>query len=179
MLATIANYDERISKGRYIESQILKNLNDRVQSRGVKFEEPTEREDIESKIDAWLINPSNKKYSVQVKYRETGDDIIFEVIKDTNRWLDGRDMLSVSQLYLFVNRQGKARLYWTDPIKTKAKELKEIAEKDLTTNPNETKWFGEGWELKKHPDHATGTDKLVAFFNPNLFPVIETWDNIL
>jgi hypothetical protein len=179
MLATIIDYEQRVKSGRHIEALILEAMRKRVEGRNVVFEEPTNQEDLYDKIDAWLINPIGKRYSVQIKYRESGDDIIFEVCKDIPSWSPGRDLLSVSQLYLFVDRDKTARLYWTAPIHADAQVLFEQAKKDLTEHPEKTQWFGEGYEMFRRPDRANGKDKLVAFFSPRRFAVIEQWNNLI
>lgn len=175
MLATITDYNERVANGRRIEKLIFEAMNARLRPRNNCLEEPTREEDKALKIDAWLVNPAKKRYSVQIKYRESGDDIIFECVKDTAQWLPGRDATSEAQLYLCVNRQGTARLYWTAPIKALAAQIVEVAKGE----PNETEWFGDGWELKRRKDHATGIEKLVAFISPSKMRAIEEWRQII
>lgn len=177
MLATITNYQDRIKQGKRVEHLILANM--RTRNPSIKFDEPTVNEDCNAKIDAWLVNPKGTRYSVQVKYRETGDDILFEVVKNTATWELGRDLQSVAQLYLVVNREGTARLFWTAPLKALAQKLMEQAKQDLTDNPNRVLWADKNFEMKHTTDHAHGNRKLVAFFNPRYFSVLGKWDNLL
>ena len=179
MLANIGDYDERVRQGKKIEWRILNNLRAKLKHRDVRLEDPTSSEDVQSKIDAWLGSPKSKRYSVQIKYRETGDDLIFEVVKNTATWTLGRDLRSVAQLYLVVDRGGTARLYWTAPIKVLAKKLMEEAKIDLTTEPSKIEWSGNGYEMKRTIDRAQGNSKIVAFFDPTRFDAIETWEGLI
>lgn len=179
MLATIQNYAERVKAGRAVESRIFHAWQAKLQSRGIKLELPTTTEDKKDKIDLWLINPKGKRFSVQVKYRESGDDIIFEIIKNVQNWTIGRDVASVAQLYFFVDRTGKGWLYWSKPLKELADHLTSEAQKSLETSPNQTEWDGQGYEMKRRMDPASGEQKLVAFISPRKFPSIETFEGII
>jgi len=140
---------------------------------------PTATEDKNDKIDLWLTNPKGKRYSVQVKYRESGDDIIFEVVKNIQKNLIGRDLASVAQLYFFVDRSGKGWLYWAKPIKELGEKLAADGLRDLANNPDQTNWVGQGYEMKRRSDHASGEQKLVAFISPRKFDPIETFEGII
>lgn len=179
MIATITDYNKRVEAGRKVESQIFNALRILLPKHGIKIEEPTAEEDRRSKIDAWLTTSEGKRFSLQIKYRESGDDIIFEVVKDISDWTPGRDLISVADLYLVVDREKTGRLFRTGPIKREATRLLEIAKQDLTTSPNKVIWIGSGYELRLTTDHAHGNTKLMAFFHPSKFEVIQKWNNII
>ena len=81
MLANITNYSDRISAGKRVEAEILNAL----RQKGYKIEDPTEQQDKYDKIDGWWVDKKNNKHGVQVKFRQSGDDILFELMKDLKR----------------------------------------------------------------------------------------------
>ena len=168
MLATITNYDQRIAAGKVKEKVIL----DTLRKHGFVIEEPTKEEDTEDKIDGWILE-NGQRNAVQVKFRESGDDIIFEVMKDLNRGTVGRDSVSKAHYYLVVDRHGTARLYLTAPIKKIAQQMIPIAQGLFGTR--KTEWKGIGWELKITTDRAHGNTKLMAYFNPGKFDCLGEW----
>ena len=179
MLATISDYAERIRQGKEIESQIIESWRTRLVPINFTLEAPTEQEDIQDKIDVWLINPLSRRFSVQVKYRETGDDLIFEAVKDLATWKDGRDYISKAELYFFIDRLKTGWLYKTQAIKDSVKLLREMVQKDLQENTGQTHWKAVGCDLKVTVDHANGNSKLMAFFVPTHFPVLMKFDKLI
>ena len=172
MLANIQNYSQRIHAGKQVEHRILASL----RKMGHKIENPTADEDKYDKIDGWWIDKHLKKYPVQVKFRQSGDDILFELIKDIDKKIEGRHMLSKAVLYLVADSSGKTRLLPTSQIKKKASELLNIALKDMDEQPFKTRWSGAGWQMNLQIDRAGGQRKLVAYFDPKLFTVFAVWD---
>lgn len=172
MLADLPS-DVRLQGGRGVEHKIL----DQLRQKGIKIEPPSSREDVIDKIDGWWIGrDGNKKFGLQVKFRQSGDDILFELIRDIDRKQLGRDMKGSAQLYLVADRSGHTRLYTTKPIKEKAQELIDTFQHEFGADPFRTKWYGNGWEMKVQVDRAEGHRKLVAYFSPNLFEPIAEWD---
>lgn len=71
MLATrFLDHRERVQIGRLREQQIVAALKSQ---HGLDLSPPTEAQDKEQKIDAFL-ETDGKKQAVQIKYRQTGDD---------------------------------------------------------------------------------------------------------
>lgn len=172
MLAGL-DYDQRVDVGKRVEKKIL----DALRAKGIKIEDPTSSQDMHDKIDGWWLGKDNKqKYPVQVKFRQSGNDILFEIIKDLDRNVAGRDLKSKSVLYLVADKNGKTRLFHTEPIKKKAQEILNIVEQDLGKDSRQSRWNGNGWEAKIQYDAAHGNRKLVAYFNPNSFNALATWD---
>jgi len=165
MLANIHNYGDRISAGKETEAKILNAL----RKMGQQISDPTPEEDKYKKIDGWWDLKGTKR-PVQVKFRETGDDILFELVKDIDRNIDGRDLISEADLYLVVNRE-----FLSKPIKEKAKEILAIVEKDRAQSPFKVNWWGTDWQVKLQIDRAHGQRKLVAYFKPELFNALATW----
>lgn len=172
MLANTSNYNDRIQAGKKVELNILNAL----RQKGIKIDPPTSHEDMVDKIDGWWIGKSDSRHPVQVKFRQSGDDILFELVKDLDRKIKGRDIISKSTLYLISNRSGTTRLFHAKPIKNKSEELVKMIDSDLIKNPNKTEWSGNGWQVKIQYDRADGHRKLVAYYSPNMFDVVATWN---
>lgn len=121
MLATrFLDHRERVQIGRLREQQIVAALKSQ---HGLDLSPPTEAQDKEQKIDAFL-ETDGKKQAVQIKYRQTGDDILVEVF---DRWFGwdkkenkvGRDMIGKAELYV-VLRQDKKTVVMTTTATIKA-----------------------------------------------------------
>jgi hypothetical protein len=161
-----ASYDERVALGKAKEQQAI----DLLRSKGVVIQDPTAREDMYDKIDGWVME-DGKRLALQVKVREGGDDIIFEIMKDIDRDLPGRDSVSKAHYYLVVDRKGVARMFLTEPIKTLAQHLLKVA----TALSSKQAWQGIGWQMKITVDKAHGNRKLMAYMNPGLFKCLGEW----
>lgn len=172
MLATIGDYSKRIEAGKRVEHKIINSL----RQMGYKIEDPTSREDMTDKIDGWWIDKKGNRYPLQIKFRQSGDDIIFELIQDVRLNNEGRDMKSKAVLYLVADTHGKTRMFLTAPIKQKAKEVLDVIQKELKQSPFQLDFRGHGWEAKMQYDKAHGQKKLVAYFSPDLFDALAVWD---
>jgi len=177
--SNIKDYSTRISAGKSIESKIIQSLRD----RGIDIALPSKQEDMYDKIDGW-ITKDGKKHSVQIKYREGGDDIIFEILKDMDRNVLGRDMESKAEYYIVVDRQGNGKMYSTKLIKALAQKMLDFVEKSLKLNRSKTDWkfnggWNNSWELKITIDNAHGQRKLMAFMNPLMFDAIGEWNDLI
>jgi hypothetical protein len=172
MLANISNYSDRIEAGKRVEHSILNGL----RQKGIKIEDPTVQQDKYDKIDGWWVDTKGKKYPVQVKFRQSGDDILFELIKDIDRDIPGRDIISKAILYLVADRSGTTRLFHTQPIKDKAQQVLKMIEKEMETDPQKTEWSGPGWQAKLQVDRAHGQRKVIAYFRPTSFNALATWN---
>ena len=162
MLNTVTDYNTRVTLGKSRELEII----DFLRSKGYNIHEPTAQNDMKDKIDGFILPKAGGKLSFQLKQRESGSDIIYEIIKDWDRDIEGRDLQSKAQLYIVVDRHGKLNIFNAAEIKTKAKELLALAD----ANPNDQQ--GTGWEMKFRKDAAHSQVKLVAFFSPSLFKPI-------
>jgi hypothetical protein len=174
MNADTTDYQQRVANGKAVEHQIITEL----RKQGINLIDPTSREDMTDKIDGWMVEQDGSRHSVQIKYREGGDDIIFEIIKDIDRNIPGRDMQSKAEFYLVVNRLGEGRLFEVKDIKALAQKLLNYFEsiKDTTTKDS---WSNTGWEMKVRRDRAHGNRKLMAFMSPLSFKVVKLWRKLL
>jgi hypothetical protein len=165
MLNGIEDYNTRIALGKSRELEII----DFLTSKGMKIELPTSKQDMQDKIDGFFLTKKSGKVSFQLKQRENGDDIIFELIKDWDRNIEGRDMQSHAEVYVVVDRAGKLYIIATKEIKDKARELLTMADK----NPVDQN--GDSWQLKFTIDKAHSNTKVMLFFKPSAFKAIATY----
>lgn len=165
MLNGIEDYNTRITLGKSRELEII----DFLTSKGMKIELPTAHQDMTEKIDGFFLPKAGGRISFQLKQRESGDDIIFELVKDWDRDIEGRDMKSHADLYVVVDRTGKLNIISTKEIKAKAKELLAMAD----ANPNDQQ--GDNWQLKFVKDLAHGQVKLMCFFKTSMFKAIASY----
>lgn len=163
---------ERVKHGKNREAQIADAL---VTQCGVPLEDATEVEDKTHKIDRWLVE-GDKRTAVQIKYRETGDDLLFEVFDRWDGWFNrtnkiGRDMKGNSKLYA-VLRQDRKTVVMThvDVAKKIICDMQRAAQvigwtvdqgpqrKILKYNKN-----GGTCELRVQRDPGDGRTKMVAY----------------
>jgi hypothetical protein len=83
----------------------------------------------------------------------------------------GRDLKGKSVLYLVADRNGLTRLFDVAPFKAKAKEILDIVDNDA----NNDQWKKDDWIARIQQDRASGETKLIAYFNPNKFKPLFTW----
>ena len=104
----LANQDarQRVDAGKKVEQKIIEILN----KAGLNLSNPTNSEDILNKVDAWVDNGKNGKTGIQIKFRETGNDLLFEVydtfvgFNHPNNKL-GRDLKGDAKLYAVLIKQ--------------------------------------------------------------------------
>lgn len=172
MFADIGDYNSRVQAGKRIESKIL----DALRAKGFKIDNPTSTEDMHDKIDGWWVTKENKRFPLQIKFRQSGDDILVELIKDLELGKIGRDMVTKAVLYLVADRNGTTRMFYTKEIKDQAQKILDQVEDDLQTEPQKTSWEGPHWQAKAQIDRASGNRKVVAYLNPRAFKALATWN---
>lgn len=165
------DYQGRVEAGKAVEKEIL----DVLRKAGVVIEEPTANEDMEDKIDGWIIR-DGKRVSVQVKFREGGDDVIFEVVKDLDKGIPGRDMVSKAELYVVMDTLNVIRLFAVEQIKTMAKLVRDHVLGELRLTPNRTDWGSKtACNVKITIDKRHGNRKMMAYFNPKMLKSLGEW----
>lgn len=170
--------DERVRKGKELEVLVIKNLSRQLSYIGCKILDATDSEDKYDKIDRWIITAKGTKLSLQLKVRQTGDDMIYEMVKNLETGEEGRDLKCRADLYLYVDRNGKGWMYKVPTIKTAAKTLLEQVTKDLAANPAQTEWNAPTYEVKVTTDNFHGNTKLMAYFSPTHFPIVSSFPNL-
>lgn len=149
------NIDQRVQYGKIIEKQIFDSL---VQC-GMKLREPSNQEDMYDKIDGWWETPSGEK-PIQIKYRDTGNDILFEVMKDYRRGVPGRDMVGKAEFYAVLSG-GKIALVSVAEAKKLIKEMQSRAESEGFDHRGNYRMGGA--ILRVRPDPRSQQDKLMAY----------------
>ena len=169
---------ERVRHGKTREGQIARALSEQ---HALKLEDATETEDKHQKIDRWLVD-GDKKTAVQIKYRETGDDLLFEVFYhwdgfNTGTNKIGRDMVGASKLYA-VLRADRTTVVMasTDVAKGIINEMLATAKAvgwtvNVSPSQKTLKYakFGGVCELKVQRDPRDGRTKMVAYIPAQVF----------
>ena len=128
------NIEDRVRYGKEIESKIIESLI----NHGWKISTASANQDKFDKIDGILISskdpmPVKLPAPIQIKYRDTGNDILMEVCwlfdgdfsKPISELLTGRDMKGKAEIYVSLDQNGET-------IRVRlAKEAKENALKLL------------------------------------------------
>lgn len=165
------DYSARLASGKAVEKEILNVL----RKAGITIEEPAVNEDMVDKIDGWMTW-KGKRVSVQVKFREGGDDVIFEIIKDIDQNIPGRDMVSKADYYLVMDTMNIIRLFAVEQIKTMAKLVRDHVLGELHYTPSRTDWGSRtACNVKITVDKCHGNRKMMAYFNPKMLTSLGEW----
>ena len=149
--------EQRVDYGKSIEKKIFDSL----VKCGLRLEPVTSSEDKYSKIDAYWVTPNGKK-AVQIKYRDTGDDIGFEVMLDYYGGVVGCDMKGRAEFYAVLNRAGNTI------VMVRVAEAKAIINQMVQDAENggfdDRGTYHKGRAvLMIRPDPRTGIKKLMAY----------------
>lgn len=95
---------DRVKHGLAMESKIATSL----QKAGLNIQESTNREDILKKVDRWIVK-NGVRTPLQIKFRESGEDVLFEVYDTFVGWNNpknktGRDMEGIATQYAVLIR---------------------------------------------------------------------------
>ena len=186
---------DRLDIGKKHEKNILDILSEYGKIKLASFQE-----DVNYKLDGFITFPENSKefseykgktVSVQVKKRtQSGNDILFEVEKDFNNKIIGRDQKGMSELYAVSDQNGRVVVCKTAFIKELVKELLDKESKNLEKFRKEEHRLGvvsriNGAELRVTEgklSYDEGIRKLIAFIkfeysNPILLISTSKQDN--
>lgn len=150
------DFDQRVQYGKSIEKQIFDSL----VKCGLKLRSPSRQEDMYDKIDGWWETPNGTK-PIQIKYRDTGDDILFEVMKDYRLGILGRDMISKAEFYAVLTRAGKIVLVSVSEAKQLIEKMRSQAEYEGFNNRGDYRMGAA--ILRLRPDPRTDQEKLMAY----------------
>jgi len=156
------DYDARVQYGKSIEQQIFDSL----VGCGLKLRPPSTTEDKYDKIDGWWDTGAGVK-PIQIKYRDTGDDILFEVMKDYDRRVPGRDMIGKAEFYAVLSKTG-GKIVMVNVAE--AKQLIEDMVRDAEAGGFDERgnYRQGGAMLRIRPDPRTNQDKLMAYILVNM-----------
>jgi hypothetical protein len=169
---------DRVRIGVRREGQIADAL--RTQA-GLELRDATDDEDKgRQKIDRWLIR-DGQSYGMQIKFRETGADILFEVFDTFHGFGDarnkrGRDMIGQAEYYTVLAQDGTTA--YVVPVSVAhrliSQAMEMIEEHGWTIvkkGGSVFKWFMNGCkiEIKLTTDPKDGRPKIIAFIPPDVF----------
>lgn len=149
-------FDQRVQYGKSIEQQIFSSL----VKCGLKLKEPSSKEDMYDKIDGWWTTPQGQM-PIQIKYRDTGDDILFEVMKDYEQGVPGRDMIGKAVYYAVLNRSRTIVMVSVAEAKMLIKKARDLADAQGFDHQGNFAWGNVS--LKLRPDPSTGQTKMMAY----------------
>lgn len=166
---------ERVEAGKKVEQAIIAKLN----QIGMNISQPTSSEDLLQKVDAWYTNKKGVKVGIQIKYRESGSDLLFEVFdtfydfKSPNNKM-GRDMIGKAKEYavlidnkIIIVEKQKA----VDVINEMLDEARCNGWSQSTSRSKTLFFESENCELqmKLQDDPADGRKKIVAYIPKEFF----------
>lgn len=164
--------NDRVAYGKSIEALVIQAL---IDNCGWNITPATPGQDKHQKIDGWVKFGDGAPLALQVKYRDTGDDILLEVVKvwheEENLRQPGRDMVGKAEIYACLNSSGTviyARL--ASEAKEKAQKLLDEFLQRMTDSQHPVKSHRNGdGEIKLVNDPSTRQLKINAYLNPQAF----------
>jgi hypothetical protein len=170
-------YTVRVSYGKKIEKSIQDELR-----KTFVIQDPTASEDMYDKVDGYIVSDNGTRTPLQIKYRETGEDVLFEtafldryenhalVPRDlSSLTLNGRDMIGKSAMYACLSKDGCS--IWmcdTDTIKKRATAMATHLIQ-LFQSGSRTSYKDKDGEVRMTTDHATNRRKIMFFAKPSFF----------
>lgn len=177
-ISTLESAD-RVRIGTRREAEIADALRDQ---HGLDVKDATADEDKgRQKVDRWLVRDGHR-YGMQIKFRQTGDDILFEVYDTYHgpgdaRNKRGRDMIGSAEYYtVLASDQRTAYLLPVNVAHGLINEAMDMIEKFGWTREQHSrkvfKWFktpNSAIEIRLTTDPKDGRPKIVAFIPPAVF----------
>lgn len=166
----------RVRHGLERERQIANALKVQI---GLPIADATEFEDKERKVDRWLDYPEGR-VALQIKYREVGDDLLFEVY---DKWFDwdhprnklGRDMFGDAKEYaVLLSDRRTVVMVPTKLAKDTVAKMTELARANGFEEGHISKTLrhsvnGLNLELKVQKDPGDGRQKMIAYIPASYF----------
>ena len=170
-------FRDRVNFGKAIEKKVMDALTNMF---GWDIDPSTESQDMHEKVDGWIMSGDDRvgilteMTPLQVKYRDTGNDILMEVVK---KWSDdmldippescctGRDMKGMASLYAVLDKDGRIiRMRRVSEARSLAmslfRRLLESSKKCITLD---------GSQIRFTKDPSTHLPKVMAYLNPTSF----------
>ena len=166
-------YATRVRAGKELEFEVIRQLVEMGHYVEIRVGEDGEIDDMKEGIDCWLLMDDGKLHAVQIKVRQTGDDIIYELYYDKDTKSDGRDVKGRSEFYLVVDTQGVGTMIRTDLIRDMEPMLRAAYDEG---NMRSRKWMlFEKTEEGDINDAGVERVKLLAYIKPPLHEIIQQW----
>ena len=171
----------RLQRGWAREEQIAEAL----VKAGLNIQQSSQFEDRHLKIDRWIVT-SNERIPLQIKYREKGGDLLFEVYDKWYGWEDprnklGRDMYGDAKEYAVLLPEGNRNfvaMVPTDLAKEIVWDMVNAAKEegfDCETERSKTLNYwdrGCNLQLKVQHDPCDNRQKMVAYIPSQYFGVL-------
>lgn len=175
------SYRARMAEGKRGEEEVAEVLRTQF---GLKIEAVTEHQDRWQKVDRIVVAPSGRRKTLQIKYREYGHDILFDVYEPfygegDPRTGKGRDLQSKCDLY--ACRVG------THLHLLHGSALRRLVEQAVTfwrglgspTEVGTTVEAPRGILLRVRQDHHSGRPKMLLFIPAAAFDAANIWTKTL
>jgi len=166
--------NERVQKGKELEDAIANCLTHHYKWT---LEEASFHDDTKKKIDRFIIGKNDKRTPIQIKGRVSGDDILYdryEPFFKSNGAIDertkpGRDHVGKYEVYVCLSRDKKTiRAVTTEALRRVIKGMdEEWAACDYKLHFYSATY--PGCEFRYHRDKYSGTPKVLAFLNVDIF----------
>ena len=146
----------RSAAGRSIESLVMRAL---AEVSGWNIEDATAQQDMHNKIDGWRVD-GGKKIPIQVKFRDSGNDI---AVKVEWRGKPGRDMRGDAELYAVLDKSGYViRVRYAQEVKDIARRM--LDEFNQSGRPSMLR-LDDG-DIRKGYDPHDGYPIVMAYIDP-------------
>ena len=146
-----------------------------MESLGWTVKPATAQEDYRNHIDAWVKRESDF-VPYQIKYRDSGDDILVEVIKYWKPEMfkaglqesdyNGRDMFGESVYQIGLN-MGRNKLRIRSIVESH--EIAKVMTKELSLNYPKRTLVTDFGTIRLICDPANGREKIIAYIRPEVF----------
>jgi hypothetical protein len=175
-------FRDRVNFGKDIEKKVMEAL---IHMYGWDIDPSTDSQDMHEKVDGWIMQTDdkvgilNEMTPLQVKYRDTGDDLLMEVIK---KWspdmLDipcescctGRDMKGLATIYAVLDQGGRIiRMRKVHEARTLARHLLRRLFEEHRSNPKTKCITLDKSQIRFTRDPSTRLPKVIAYLNPESF----------
>ncbi len=161
------NKADAVKIGRKMEQRII----DSMSIYGLDITPATVAQDMFDKIDAWW-DRSGEVVPIQIKYRETGNDIVFEVLKDYDRGTPGRDVTGKAEVIAVLNSSGDT-IYMVDFDEAVGIVRQMQDEVDKVGFDNNGNFNMDGAMLRIRYSPQSDTHKLLAYVPISMLQLIE------
>jgi hypothetical protein len=169
------NIDSRVATGKAMEEKIIGALRE----AGWTVNPPKPNQDKYGKIDGW-VERGGKWLPLQIKYRDSGDEIAMETILDFHPdqfhgslMFNGRDMVGGAKIYACLNKAGNViRVCDTDEAKAAAQEAVRLLSKEFNATGKRVASTPKA-EARITGDPASGRSKVMAFVKPGALSSIQ------
>lgn len=161
-------YQTRVIKGKAKEARIIQAM---ASQCGLTVRRGTQREDTKLGIDCH-VKMHGKEISTQIKARQSGDDVEYEVLADVYSEKPGRDTRVQAELYAVVSR-GKLILIKSRDVRQAIKDLYDMVKAERKRNYMKTLFHlpyrGVNCEMRIQDDRSSGETKLMAYIPLDFF----------